>query len=127
MFTIVKEYHFLLRKANLKAAPDKTMFFIRKVRFLVRNVISKDGLSPIASRIDDIRNLKTPESKTEVLRVLGMMGFYHTYILIFHIDAKPLYDLTRRYNIIQVVTRTRKGIHRPQTKILSGHFLRISF
>ena len=27
MFTIVKEYHSLLRKANLKAAPDKTMFF----------------------------------------------------------------------------------------------------
>ena len=94
MFAIVKEYHSLLRKANLKAAPDKTMFFLRKVRFL-GHVISKDGLSPIASRIDDIRNLKTPESKTEVLRDLGMMGFYHTYILKFHIDAKPLYDLTK--------------------------------
>ena len=23
------------------------------------------------------------------------MGFYHTYILNFHIDAKPLYDLTK--------------------------------
>ena len=34
MFTIVREYHSLLRKANLKAAPDKTMFFLRKVRFL---------------------------------------------------------------------------------------------
>ena len=55
MFTIVKEYHSLLRKANLKAAPDKTMFFIRKVRFL-GHVISKDGLSPSASRIGDIRN-----------------------------------------------------------------------
>ena len=94
MFTIVKEYHSLLRKANLKAAPDKTMFFLRKVRFL-GHVISKSGLSPIASLIDDIRNLKTPESKTEVLRVLGMVGFYHTYILNFHIDAKPLYDLTK--------------------------------
>ena len=65
MFTIVKEYHSLLRKANLKAAPDKTMFFLRKMRFL-GHVISKDGLSPIASRIDDIRNLITPESKKEV-------------------------------------------------------------
>ena len=61
MFTIVREYHSLLGKANLKAAPDKTMFFLRKVRFLGQ-VISKDGLSPIASRIDDIRNLKTPKS-----------------------------------------------------------------
>ena len=31
MFTIVKEYHSLLRKANIKAAPDKTMFFLRSV------------------------------------------------------------------------------------------------
>ena len=85
-FTIVKEYHSLLRKANLKAAADKTMFFFRKVRFL-GHVISKDGLSPNASRIDDIRNLKTPESKTEVLKVLGMMDLYHTYILNFHIYA----------------------------------------
>ena len=94
MFTILKEYNSLLRKANLKAAPDKRMFFLQKVKFL-GHVISKDGLSPIASRIDDIRNLKTPESKTEVLRILGVMGFYHTYISNFHIDEKPLYDLSK--------------------------------
>ena len=58
------------------------MFVLRKVRFL-GHVISKVGLSALASGIDDIRNLKTPELKTEVLRVLGMMGFYHTYILNF--------------------------------------------
>ena len=34
MFTIVKEYHSLLQKANIKAAPNKAMFFLRKVRFL---------------------------------------------------------------------------------------------
>ena len=30
MFTIVKEYHSLLRKAKFKAAPDKTMFIYEK-------------------------------------------------------------------------------------------------
>ena len=34
MFTIVREYHSLLRKANRKATPDKTMLLLRKVRFL---------------------------------------------------------------------------------------------
>ena len=29
----IREYHSLLRKANLKAAPDKIFFFIRKVKF----------------------------------------------------------------------------------------------
>ena len=101
-FTIVKEYHSLLRKANFKSAPDKAMFFLRKVRFL-GHFLSKDGISPIASRTDDIRNLKTPESKTEVLRVLGMMGFYHTYILNIHIDAKPLYDLTKDSTLFKLL------------------------
>ena len=30
MFTIIKEYHTLLGEAGLKAAPDKTFFFLRK-------------------------------------------------------------------------------------------------
>ena len=94
MFNIIKEYHALLRNANLKAAPDKTMFFLRKVKFL-GHVISENTLSPVISRTDDIRNLKTPESKTDVLSVLGAMGFYSNYVINFHIDAKPLYDLTR--------------------------------
>ena len=94
MFTVIREYHALLREANLKAAPDKTKFFLRKVK-LLGHVISKGTLSPITSRIADIQNLKTPESKTDVLSVLGAMGFYANYVINYHIDAKPLYDLVK--------------------------------
>ena len=44
-FDTIREYHSLLRKANLKAASDKTFFFLRKVYFL-GHVVSKDGPSP---------------------------------------------------------------------------------
>ena len=92
MFDTIREYHSLLRRANLKAAPNKLFFFLRKVKFL-GHVVSKDGFSPIASRIDDLKKLKSPESKTEVLGVLGVMGFYSTNIINFHVDAKCLYEL----------------------------------
>ena len=59
MFTIINEYHSLLRKAGLKAAPDKTFFFLKKVKFL-GHVISPDGTQPIAKRVDALRNLKSP-------------------------------------------------------------------
>ena len=47
MFTIFNEYHTLLWKAGLEAAPDKTFFFLKKVKFL-GHVISADEIPPIA-------------------------------------------------------------------------------
>ena len=57
------------------------------------HVLSKEGLSPKASRITDIKKLKSAESKIKVLGVLGVMGFYSTYIINSHLDAKCLYEL----------------------------------
>ena len=91
MFTVIREKHAVLSKANLKAAPDKTKFFLRKVKFFGL-VKSKRTLRPITSRIADLKNLKTPKSKTDVLSVLEAMGFYAKYVLI---DAKPLYHLVK--------------------------------
>ena len=94
MFTIIHEYHSLLRKAGLKAAPEKTFFFVRKVKFL-GHVISSDGIQPIAKRVQDLKNLKSPESKRDVMRVLGCLGFYSCYIKNLHVDSQPFYELIR--------------------------------
>ena len=75
MFTVIDEYHTLLRWAGLKAAPDKTFFFLKKVRFLC-HVISPEGTQPIAKRVKDSKSLKSPESKRDVMKVLGCLGFY---------------------------------------------------
>ena len=61
MFTIINEYHTFLRKAGLKAAPDKTFFFLNKVEFL-GHVFSPVGIQPIAKRVDALRNLKSSQS-----------------------------------------------------------------
>ena len=94
MFTIINEYHTLLRKAGLKAAPDKTFFFLKKVKFL-GHVISPDGIQPIAKRVDALRNLKSPQSKRDVMKVLGYLGFYSCYIKNLHVDGQPFYDLIK--------------------------------
>ena len=84
MFTINKEYHTLLRKAGLKAAPDKTFLFLKKVKFL-GHVISPDGIQPIGKRVDALRNPKSPQSKRDVMKVLGCLGFYSCYIKNLHL------------------------------------------
>ena len=54
MFSIIHEYQKLLR----------------------RHVISSQGMQPIAKRVKDLKNLKSPECKRDVLKVLGCLGFY---------------------------------------------------
>ena len=94
MFTVLNEYHTHLRKAGLKAAPDKTFFFLMKVKFL-GHVISPEGIQPIAKRVKDLKDLKTPESKRDVMKVLGCLGFYSCYIKNLHVDSQSFCDLIK--------------------------------
>ena len=78
----------------LKSRPQKNLFFFKKVKFL-GHVISSGGIQPIAKRVKDSKNLKSPESKRDVMKVLGCLGFYSCYIKNLHVDSKPFYDLVR--------------------------------
>ena len=94
MFTNIKEYHTLLRKARLKAALDKTFFFLKKVKFF-GHVISPDRIHPIAKRVKDLKILKSPECKRDVMKVLGCLGFFSYYIKNLYVDSQPFYDLIK--------------------------------
>ena len=94
VFSIIQEYHNLLRKAGLKAAPEKTFFFLKKVKFL-GHVISSEGIQPFEKRVKDLKNLISPDSKRDVMRVSGCLGFYSCFIKNLHVDSKPFYDLIR--------------------------------
>ena len=96
MFTIINEDHTLLWKAGLKAAPDKPFFFLNKVKFL-GHVISRDEIQSIVKRVDALRNLKSPQSKRDVMKVLGCLGFYSCYIKNLHVDSQPFYDLIKDF------------------------------
>ena len=73
---------------------DKTFFFLKKVKFL-GHVISPDGIQPIAKRVDALRNLRSPQSKWYVMKVLGGLGSYSCYIENIHVDSNPFYNLIK--------------------------------
>ena len=97
MFTVINEYHTLLSRAGLKAAPDKTFFFLKKLKFL-GHVISPEGIIPIAKRVKHLKNLKSPESKRDVMKVLGCLGFYSCFIKNFHVDSQLFHNLIKDSN-----------------------------
>ena len=95
LFTTIHEYHQLLRKGGLEAAPDKTQFVLRKVKFL-GHAISEQGIQQVAKRVKDLQNLKSPESKRNVMKVLGCLDFYSCYINNLNVDCQPFYEI-RKY------------------------------
>ena len=46
----------------MKAAPDKSHFFLTRVKFL-GHIIERNIITPIKSRIDAISKLQTPSNK----------------------------------------------------------------
>ena len=94
MFFIINEHHTLLRNAGLKAARDKTFFLLKKVKF-PGHVIPPDGIQPIAKRVDALRNLKSPQSTRDVMKVLGCLGFYSCYFKNLHVNSQTFCDLIK--------------------------------
>ena len=92
VFSIIHKYHILLRKVGLKAAPEKSFFFLEKLNFLGQ-VISSEGIQPSAKRVKDLNNPKSPECKRDVIEVLGCLGFHSCYFKNLHVDSKTFYDL----------------------------------
>ena len=94
LFAVINEYHTTLRTEGFKAAPEKTFFFLKKVK-LLGHVISQEGVQPIARRVRDLKNLNSVESKRDVMKILQCLGFYNCYIKNLHVDSQPVYDLIK--------------------------------
>ena len=94
MWENLESYFKCLRSSGLKAAPNKTKLFLRKVQFL-GYIVSDKGIQPIAIKVQDLKNLKSPENKRDVILILGSLGFYSTFIKNLHVDSKPFYELLK--------------------------------
>ena len=74
MFTVLEQYHKILQNENLKAAPDKSHFFLKQVKFLGHN-IERETITPLKSRIDAIQKLQPPTNKKKIQELLGIINF----------------------------------------------------
>ena len=80
-----------LRSSRLKAARNKTKLFQRKVQFL-ENIVSDKRIQPVGKKVLDLENLDMTENR-DILRTLGSLGFYGTFIESLHVDSEPFYEL----------------------------------
>ena len=79
MYETLIEYHKVLLKENIKAAPDKTYFMLKKVKFL-GHIIEDKKVKPLTSRIDGFQKLESPKSIKALQRYLGTINFLAKYV-----------------------------------------------
>ncbi|GKG05638.1 putative reverse transcriptase domain-containing protein, partial [Tanacetum coccineum] len=65
------------------------------VQFL-GHVVNRDGIHIDPSKVESVKNWKTPESSTEIRSFLGLTGYYRRFIENFSKIAKPLTLLTHK-------------------------------
>ena len=117
MFTVIKKYHTLHKKAGLKAAPEKMFFFLKKIKFL-GHVISPERIQLIAKRVKDMKNLESPVSKPDVLKIFGCLGFYSCYTKNLHADSQPFYDISSTQLHSTGHTNTRNTFNQSWTELV---------
>ncbi|GKD20114.1 putative reverse transcriptase domain-containing protein [Tanacetum coccineum] len=85
----------LLEKEKLYAKFSKCEFWLKEVQFL-GHVVNRDGIHVDPSKVESVKNWKTPESSTEICSFLGLAGYYRRFIENFSKIAKPLTLLTQK-------------------------------
>ena len=103
MFTVLEQYHKILQNKNLKAAPDKSHFFLTRVKFLGHN-IEQNTITPLKSRIDAIQKLQPPTNKKKIQEFLGMLNFLSKYVYKMQLYLRPFYNILRQQNNFEWTT-----------------------
>ena len=100
MFTVLEKYHKIIQNENLKAAPNKSHFFLTRVKFLGHN-IERNTITPLKSRIDAIQKLQPPTKQKKIQKFPGMLNFLSKYVYKMQLYLRPFYNILRQQNNVE--------------------------
>nr|GEZ13842.1 putative reverse transcriptase domain-containing protein [Tanacetum cinerariifolium] len=85
----------LLKKEKLFGKFSKCEFWIQEVHFL-GHVVNSEGIHVDPSKIEAVKNWKSPKTPTEIRSFLGLAGYYRRFVVSFLKIVKPLALLTQK-------------------------------
>ena len=71
MFKVLEKYDQILQNKKMKAAPDKSYFFLPRVK-VFGHIIAKNTITPMKSQKDAIQKLQPPSNKMKIQEFLGI-------------------------------------------------------
>ena len=83
-----------LSEAGLKLKPKKCQFLQEEISFL-GHIVSKSGIRTDPAKVAAVKEMKSPETVTQVKSFLGLAS-YRKFVKDFSKIAKPLFNLTKK-------------------------------
>ena len=112
MLIVLEKYHQISQNEKMKAAPDKSHFFLTRVK-LLGHIIEKNTKTSLKSRIDAIQKLQPPTNKTnknEIQKFLGMLNFLSKHVYKMQLCLRPFYNILRQQNNFEWTTEHQTRI-----------------
>ena len=76
-------------KAGLKIKLSKCQFFKTQLHYLGHK-ISADSLEPLPEKLKAIKNLAPAKNVDEACHILGLLGYYRSFVLVFADICLPI-------------------------------------
>ena len=83
------------QKAGLKIKLSKCQFFKTHLHYLGHRISAK-GLEPLAEKLKAIRNLAPTKNIDEAHHILGLLGYYRSFVPAFANITLPITDLLKK-------------------------------
>ena len=86
------------REQDLSVSPQKTRLFMQDIVFGGSRV-GKDGIRPDIAKLEAVANWPMPQNLLDLMRFLGLTGYFRSLIQDYSRIAAPLTDLQRNLDI----------------------------
>ncbi|XP_071704992.1 uncharacterized mitochondrial protein AtMg00860-like [Rutidosis leptorrhynchoides] len=85
----------MLKEEQMYAKFSKCDFWLQELKFL-GHVVVANGIQVDSTKIETVKNWKTPKTQTQIQQFLGIAGYYRRFIEGFSTVALPLTALTQK-------------------------------
>jgi len=111
-----------LHAANLKLKASKCKLFQREVVFL-GHLVTADGIAPDPAKIRAVQDWPRPRNLTETRAFVGLASYYRNHIEKFAEIARPLHELTKKYQQFQWTDRQEEAFCTLKRKLTEAPIL----
>ena len=111
-----------LKENNMIVKLKKCQFGKRNIEFL-GHIVGRDGLKPDEKKIEKIKQIKVPETVTQVRSFLGLCSYYRRFIKDFARIAKPLYHLVKKEVPFEWTNKQQKAFEELKIRLMEKPIL----